>query len=68
MCDMLRSEFSVFYMDDEILGGKYEDIFHDHRTIEAEGSTLGFELCWKKTELTFKNPTSGGLSSYPSRS
>ena len=47
----LRSEFSVFYLDDGTIGGQVEDIIHDLQLVEEEASHIGLRLNRAKTEL-----------------
>ena len=47
----LRSEFSVFYLDDGTIGGQVEDIIHDLQLVEEEASRIGLRLNCAKTEL-----------------
>ena len=47
----LRSEFSVFYLDDGTIGGQVGDIIHDLQLVEEEASHIGLRLNRAKTEL-----------------
>ena len=54
----MRSEFVVFYLDDDTLRGNKEDIIHDIKNIEVETEALGLMRNRKKTEFICKDPTS----------
>ena len=54
----MRSEFSVFYLDDGTLGGgNQEDVIDDIKNIEVEAEALGLMLNREMTELICKDPT-----------
>ena len=47
----LKSSISVFYLDDGLLGGLWEDVLADLRFVEEEASKLGLRLNHGKSEL-----------------
>ena len=47
----LSSEFNVFYLDDDTIGGKVEDLQADLRLIKDQGKALGLFLNVDKSEL-----------------
>ena len=51
LCSSLKSEFSVFYLDDCSLGGPMEDVLHDLNIVEREGAELGLHLNYRKSEV-----------------
>lgn len=51
LCTKLKSELSIFYLDDGTLGGHWKDIVNDLTLIEEEASALGLLLNRNKTEL-----------------
>ena len=67
MCAKLKSELTVFYLDDGTLGGNWEEVLSDLRLIEGEASELGLQLNRSKTELICSdhNTRRMVLSSFP---
>ena len=53
----LRSEFSVFYLDDGTIGGCVEDVIHDLQLVEEEAGRAGLQLNRRKTELICDDPS-----------
>ena len=49
LCSRMKSELSLFYLDDGTLGGKVEDVLHDLDLVEREGAELG--LIFKSSEV-----------------
>ena len=47
----MRSDFSVFYLNDGTIGGSRDDVLADLRLMEDEAATLGLKLNRSKTEL-----------------
>ena len=52
----LRSEFSVFYLDDGTIGGSVEDVIHDLQLVEEEAGRAGLQLNRRKTQLICDDP------------
>ena len=53
----LRSEFSVFYLDDGTIGGCVEDVIDDLQLMEEEAGRAGLQLNRRKTELICNDPS-----------
>ena len=51
----LRSDFSVFYLNDGTIGGSRDDVLADLQLMEDEAATLGLKLNRSKTELVSSN-------------
>ena len=51
----LRSDFSVFCLDDGTIGGSRDDVLADLQLMEDEAATLGLKLNRSKTELVSSN-------------
>ena len=51
LCSRMKSELSLFYLDDGTLGGKVEDVLHDLDLVEREGAELGLILNHQKSEI-----------------
>ena len=49
--DNLKSELTVFYLDDGTIGGAESDLLHDFQSIEKKAEELGLHLNHRKTEL-----------------
>ena len=47
----LKSELTVFYLDDGTIGGAESDLLHDFTSIEKKAEELGLHLNHRKTEL-----------------
>ena len=55
----LRSDFSIFYLDDGSVGGNVDDVLHDLHLITEEAATVGLKLNLMKSELITDNAPSG---------
>ena len=55
----LSSEFCVFYLNDETLGGSMEDVLQDLHTVQQVAEDLGFQLNGGKSEVICVDPTTG---------
>ena len=51
MCTLLKSEFSLFYLDDGTLGGSRDDLMHDLEVVEQEEAAVGLRLNKGKSEI-----------------
>ena len=61
MCAKLKSELTVFYLDDGTLGGSREVVINDMKLIEEEASKLGLRLNRSKCELICSDHTTRGI-------
>ena len=52
----LKSELTIFYLDDGTIGGSVQDVLADLRQVESEASELGLELNHSKSELITDRP------------
>ena len=57
----IKSEFTIFYLDDGTLGGPVEDVMSDLATVEDEAKILGLHLNHRKSELISKDATTREL-------
>ena len=67
LCSQLKSELSLFYIDDGTLGGNVEVLQHDLEIVEREGTELGLNLNHCKSEVICVAPSVGNsiVSSLP---
>ena len=56
MCSKLKSELSLFFLDDGTLGGDVEMLQHDLELVEQEGAELGLRLNHLKSEVVCSIP------------
>ena len=56
LCSKLKSELSLFYLDDGTLGGNEEMLRHDLEVVEREGVELGLKLNHLKSEVICSVP------------
>ena len=56
LCSKLKSELSLFYLDDGTLGGNAEMLQHDLEVVEQEGAELGLKLNHLKSEVICSVP------------
>ena len=56
LCSKLKSELSLFYLDDGTLGGNEEMLRHDLEVVEWEGAELGLKLNHLKSEVICSVP------------
>ena len=56
LCSKLKSELSLFFLDDDTLGGDVEMIQHDLELVEQEGAELSLRLNHLKSEVVCSIP------------
>ena len=68
LINTVKSEFSVFYLDDGILGGSSKDVISDLKVLEERARHIGLVLNHSKSECICKDPSTRDqfLAEFPS--
>ena len=66
MLSQLQTEFKLFYLDDDTLGGNCAEVMKDVYSLEVAANDLGLVLNHRKTEIVCHDPSTVSISrSFP---
>ena len=60
LVSLLKSELSIWYLDDGTIGGTAEVVRHDLEVVNREGAKLGLQLNGQKSEVVAADSAARG--------